>query len=552
MRRVLAALVIATTALPLPAGASVPVLVIDGRGFGHGVGMAQDGALWMGRAGASTTKILTQFYPGTKLGKASGTVRVPVLDAPAERGRASAVVAFPNGGEIRDAPGGGQGPGFPLQVPAGGEVRIVFEQGRYHAERTGGRSLGRLALASARRQIPPLEPPTTPTPTTGPPPTTPPAPTDPPPAVAPPGQEPPPPPSQPQQEAAGTSTNPLWAVPAGGGTVALPARQRRYRGVIHATAAGGGLRLVNQLGVEQYLKGMGEVLDPSWPPAALAAQAIAARTYALRAMAGAGEICDTQHCQVYLGAQAEYRAMNRAVDGTASKVLLFGRGLASAVYSANGGGFSASQEEGFGWVANDASYLRPAAYPTKDPLPWNLTASLREVGARLGYPGRLTGARVTRTGPSGRALEVTLEGSAGPRKLSGIAFDAGLGLRSTLFSLRVGAGEATPLPPADDAPPQGPAWEVETAGGEAASVAEAAPLAEAASAAAGPPAPAGLRMAARLVAAWSLLAVVGMSLVMRSWWAPVTGTGAGGGPDALPARPRRAGRRRRSNRGGKT
>ncbi|MDP9442402.1 MAG: SpoIID/LytB domain-containing protein, partial [Actinomycetota bacterium] len=78
MRRVLTALVIAATALPVPARAAVPVLVIDGRGFGHGVGMAQDGAFWMGRAGASTDQILSQFYPGTKSGRSRGMVRVPV------------------------------------------------------------------------------------------------------------------------------------------------------------------------------------------------------------------------------------------------------------------------------------------------------------------------------------------------------------------------------------------------------------------------------------------------------------------------------------------
>src|SRR5437016_4771768 len=36
----------------LPARASVSVLVIQGRGYGHGVGLAQDGAYWMGVGGA--------------------------------------------------------------------------------------------------------------------------------------------------------------------------------------------------------------------------------------------------------------------------------------------------------------------------------------------------------------------------------------------------------------------------------------------------------------------------------------------------------------------
>jgi SpoIID/LytB domain protein len=238
------------------------------------------------------------------------------------------------------------------------------------------------------------------------------------------------------------------AVPAENGTVELPVRQRRYRGVMEATATSGTLRLVNAVDVETYLKGMGEVRDPSWPPAALRSQAIAARTYAMRAMAVGGEVCDTQRCQVYLGAQAEYGAMNRAVDDTREQVLVFNRSMISAVYSANGGGHSASRTEGFG-VAEDASapYLRAAPYPTQDPGPWSVTVALTDVGARLGYPGSVTDVRVTRTGPSGRAIDVTLEGSAGPKVVTGIAFDAALGLRSTLFTLRVEAGAAPPPPP---------------------------------------------------------------------------------------------------------
>lgn len=257
------------------------------------------------------------------------------------------------------------------------------------------------------------------------------------------------------------------AIPAGGGTIDLPVRQRRYRGVVEATAASGTLRLVNTVDVETYLKGMGEVRDPSWPPAALRAQAIAARTYALRAMATGGEICDTQRCQVYLGAQAEYGAMNRAVDDSREEVLVFGRAMISAVYSANGGGHSASRSEGFG-VADDTSapYLRPAPYPTKDPGPWSVTVALTDVGARLGYAGTVTDVRVSQTGPSGRALEVALDGSAGPKVVTGIAFDAALGLRSTLFTLRVEAGVAPPPPPPAEevviqAPPEEAAAQVE-------------------------------------------------------------------------------------------
>lgn len=461
--------------------APVPVLVIEGRGHGHGVGMAQDGALWMGRGGSTTAQILSQFYPGTTLGRSGGEVRVAVLSAAAN----TTVVRFPNGGEVRDAREGPQSAGFPVKVGPGGQARLRVAGGRFSAEVLGGSSASggarragfatasagsdTLAPAAGAQAEPSTTVPAATTTTTAPglgllrpgdrpllpTPTGPllpvpsvptlPSTTVPPAVTAPPGT------------AAGgpaTSSRSLWAVPSGGGTVEVAERGSRYRGVVQALG-GGPLRLVNHVDVEQYLRGMGEVRDPSWPAASLRAQAIAARTYALRAVGGGGELCDTQRCQVYLGAQAEYPAMDKAVGATRGQVLLFRRTLAAAVYSANGGGFSASTEEGFGTPGSGYPYLRPAQYPTRDPAPWTVTVSLRDVAARAGLRGRVA-AVTTRTGPSGRVVQVTVEGSAGRRTVSGIEFDRALGLRSTMFTVRLGeAATAPPPPPVDGGPVQG-------------------------------------------------------------------------------------------------
>src|SRR4051812_32494281 len=64
-------LLAAVSAVPVARAATVPVLVIDGKGWGHGVGMAQDGAYWMGVGGANANQILGHFYPGTAIGHAS-------------------------------------------------------------------------------------------------------------------------------------------------------------------------------------------------------------------------------------------------------------------------------------------------------------------------------------------------------------------------------------------------------------------------------------------------------------------------------------------------
>ena len=442
MRRPLLALAAGAAALlGAPAlGAPAPVVVIEGRGWGHGVGMAQDGAYWMRRDGADTGKILAQFYPGTKLGRAGGEVAVTVLDTGADH-----VVTFPGGGEVRDTRQGGQSPGFPVRVPPGGQVRLRFDGRRYTADVAGrGSAMGTASLdgavlaASSRpatlAQLPPLLP--------RPPPVAPPLP---PPLPGPPPPAPPPPPPPPPTSA--VSSRPLWAVPSGSGAVGVPARGRRYRGVLQATGGGGALRLVNHVDVEEYLRGMGEVRDPGWPPAALRAQAIAARTYALRAARAGSELCDHQLCQVYLGADAEYAAMDRAVSATRGQVLNFGSGLASTVYSANAGGVSASPEEGFATSGAGYPYLRVAPYPTRDPMPWTVKVGLADLGARFGYRGQLRGVRASAVGPSGRVTEVTLDGESGPAVVRGVDFDRSLSLRSTLFTFRMESGEPPPPPP---------------------------------------------------------------------------------------------------------
>ncbi|HVA42203.1 MAG TPA: SpoIID/LytB domain-containing protein [Acidimicrobiales bacterium] len=440
-------------AAPAWAAGGVPVVQINGKGFGHGVGMAQDGELEMGRQGDSLETILGQFYPGTSLTRAGGTIRVVVLAASPTR----ATLTFPQGGQVQDAYSGPQSPGFPLKVPAGDEVIVGLHNGTYTASLAGGVSA---QAASPAVTVPSTTTTTSPfgalvpstTSTTSPrlprsstttsqpagaglsSTTT---------STAPAGTNSP---GQPRA----SSTRPLWLVPDGGGLTSVIATGRRYRGVVEAVGAGAGgtdLDLVNQLEVEAYLRGMGEVQDPSWPLASLQAQAVIERTYALRAMQAAGEICDDTRCQVYLGQQAEYAAQDRAVSSTAGMVLAYQGSLAATVFSANAGGFTATPQEGFGPEAGDFPYLRAAPYSTYDPDPWSLTVSLADVASRLNYPGRVTSAAVNTTGPSGRALTVALLGSAGPASVSGVDFAASLGLRSTLFQLYDSVAAAAPAPP---------------------------------------------------------------------------------------------------------
>lgn len=438
---------------------NVPVAHIEGRGHGHGVGMSQWGAYTLAAQGASAADILSTFYPGTQLGSAGGEVVVPL-----ER-RDQVRVQFPTGGEIRSSRGGEQQPGFPVQVARGGAVDLIRDGSGY---RVVGGTVAPLASSATRYQArqtdcvlivcPPDGGGGQPPATTTPPPPNPggggggggggsqPPPSGgggaPPPAPAPTTTEPPRDP---------TSSTPVWAVPADGGTLTSVGRGRTYRGLFEFTGAPGGASLRNHVDIEHYLKGMGEV-PGTWPAPAVQAQAIAARTFALRAMAASGEICDSESCQVYAGTAHESAGQIAAVDATAGTVVLYNGGFATTFYSASGGGFSATAAEGFGGSA-DIPYLQAKPYPTVNPKPYSLDIALTDVAGRLGYPGTIKDIRVDETGPSGRARRMTIVGDAGERGVDPQDFRRQLGLRSTLFEVTTSEAEAPPPPPApgDDA-----------------------------------------------------------------------------------------------------
>ena len=448
--------------VPARGATAVPVIVITGAGWGHGVGMAQDGALEMGREGATLGQILGQFYPGTSLAQAHGDVRVPVLAA--SPGPGSLQITFPDGGQVVDTLSGQQSPGFPRPIPPGGSVVVSWDGSRYTATTSGAVGAAGL-VAPAEAPTPTTTPgllqlltPTTKTPTTTRPrgPTSTAAPTQAPTTTRPSSTTRPPStwvvsPAPASTVAAAappiSSSRPLWAIPSPGGALGVPGRGRSYRGDIEAEAGTGALRLVNQLDVETYLTGMGEVLDPSWPAASLEAQEVAARTYALRAMSTSGELCDDTRCQVYIGTAGEYPAAEQAVAATAGEVLVSDGELADAVYSANAAGYSASREEGFGVTDAGYPYLRAAPYPAGPPLTWTTSVSAADAATLLGLTGPITGAAVTAKGPSGRALQVTMSAGGVQTVVSGLAFAAALDLRSTLISVRMGSAASAPPPP---------------------------------------------------------------------------------------------------------
>jgi stage II sporulation protein D len=119
----------------------------------------------------------------------------------------------------------------------------------------------------------------------------------------------------------------------------------QYRGIFVLKATKKGLVLVNVLNLEDYLKGVvPKELSPDMFNAyeALKAQAVAARTYAIKNLGTYSDlgfdVYDTPQSQVYGGLTAEHPLSSQAVDETRGEVAVYRGKLINALYTSTCGG----------------------------------------------------------------------------------------------------------------------------------------------------------------------------------------------------------------------
>ena len=120
-------------------------------------------------------------------------------------------------------------------------------------------------------------------------------------------------------------------------------KRKWYRGHFKLVNDGDGLTVINDIPIEEYLRGVvPSEMPPAWEHEAHKAQAIAARSYALanlgkRAKYGY-DLKDTPEDQAYGGASAETPQTNDAVQETEGIVLIYDGKIIPAYYSASAGG----------------------------------------------------------------------------------------------------------------------------------------------------------------------------------------------------------------------
>ncbi|HEY7624807.1 MAG TPA: SpoIID/LytB domain-containing protein [Candidatus Limnocylindria bacterium] len=225
---------------------------------------------------------------------------------------------------------------------------------------------------------------------------------------------------------------------------------RAYRGFFDLTTDDeGDMIVVNEVDTAVYLASVVGSEEPStWMPEALAAQAVAARTY-LATHLGKHERYDIEgdtRDQEYDGIAGEAASTVKAVDRTKGMIATYRGAPIEALYSANAGGITEDSENVF---ANALPYLRSVASPADDiaeasswgHTSWQWTAEftapqLRSyIGARgidVGDPQRIDLVQLT---PTGRVLSATIVGSNGTKDIGKDKARYYFGLRSTLFTV---------------------------------------------------------------------------------------------------------------------
>jgi stage II sporulation protein D len=225
---------------------------------------------------------------------------------------------------------------------------------------------------------------------------------------------------------------------------------------------------VKGIQLETYVRGViSAEVSASWPMAALEAQAVASRTYAITAHAGGRtfDVYTDDRSQVYRGKAAETSRTNAAVAATAGQIVTYGGQPAITYFFASSGGHTESVQDSFVGSTPEPWLVGVADPYDGGPLHrWTVSMSFASAASRLGtlVKGSFKGIEVLGRGSSPRIVSAYVLGSQGRTLVSGPELAARLGLYDTwaYFSVKDSHG-AHPEPdasgPASAAPLSAPA-----------------------------------------------------------------------------------------------
>ena len=378
-----AATVAAALAAASPAAEARTVYTLTGHGWGHGIGLSQYGALGYAQHGWAYDTILAHYYTGTTLSALPNPVQMRIQLA---SGRSSYAIA---------------GSSKITVVDEGGTKSKTIPAGSYRVERGTTGRLRVVDASSNARVVKHL---------TGP---------------------------------VRLGASQALRVDS---TVGIGWAGDHWHGYLRVIRSGSSLMLVDVVPLEYYLRGVvPSEMPSSWLPAALRAQAVAARSYAVatRHPTSLFDAYADTRSQVYGPMEHEASASNAAVAATAHKVVMYNGAVAVGFFSSSSGGRTASEQAA--WGSGGEPYLVPVrdrydgagglnpnhTWPTRVLTP-------RDLARALGVKGKVRSVDLTIDGPSQRVTHATFHTGLANHGYSGPGAELALGLRSNYFRI-VGA-----------------------------------------------------------------------------------------------------------------
>jgi stage II sporulation protein D len=215
---------------------------------------------------------------------------------------------------------------------------------------------------------------------------------------------------------------------------------KKYRGSLDIRRRPGGrLLVINDLDVEEYLRGVIPAEIPfDWEEEVLKAQAVASRTYALYQKREAGtrpyHVRATVDSQMYLGTAAEHESSSRAVEETRGLVVVAGGEVIPAFYHSSCGGHT--ENASLLWDLSEP-YLRGGDCDCQEISRYGLwekrfsgrtvAVALRRLGYRVGTIDSVADGEIT---PAGHVRTVVFGSDRGRTIVPAEALRAALGYSS--------------------------------------------------------------------------------------------------------------------------
>lgn len=203
---------------------------------------------------------------------------------------------------------------------------------------------------------------------------------------------------------------------------------------------GGAIRVMNYVTLEHYAWGSVNCeMSYDHDIAALQAQAIAIRTYAMKEHHSGFNVCTGTDCLVYGGYAREHQKTTQACIDTEGLIMTYDDEPIDAYFSAaSGGGYTMSLYDA--WGKDDVPYLQSAVDPYTPEYTWRTTYTFPEIRQRIiNYYnedlGEITYFEISKTTSFGAATQIYVKGTKGIKVIPRSQIMNVFNLKSTFFSI---------------------------------------------------------------------------------------------------------------------